>query len=313
MGGQLILQSIPGVGSTFSFSARFERGNAAAKTSAFSIAGAHALIVDDDPVAREILTRYASAWSLNADAAPNGSEAFEMLRRRARTQTPYDVAIIDYTMPGGMGGLELGKRIKADPSLARTQLILITAYKGLQQRQAASTAGFTSYLTKPVDRAQLFDYLARSITCARAIDAGEQPAAPPRASSGASKRILLVEDNPINQHLGMQQLKKLGFDVSAANNGEQALAALAVKPFDIIFMDCQMPTMDGFAATRAIRASEEHTGGHVTIVAMTANALVEDRRTCLAAGMDDYLSKPVRIDDLETMIQRWIWDPAIAK
>jgi two-component system sensor histidine kinase/response regulator len=314
MGGALTLESVPGSGSTFGFSARFDRAATNVKTSASALCGARLLVVDDDPLSRELIRRHADSWGMVHGEAPGGGAALEQLRERARAGVPYDVAIVDYTMPGAMGGLEFGMRVKGDRELADTQLILITAYKGLQQRQAVSTAGFSSYLTKPISRPQLFESVARAVHRARSLAALSRlsQGTTPLPATARTKRILLAEDHPVNRQLGLQQLKKLGFAALAVGNGEQALAALAADTYDLVFMDCQMPTMDGFAATRAIRALEAQTGGHVTIVAMTANALVEDRRECLAAGMDDHLAKPVQLEDLQTMIDRWIWDSKLA-
>jgi two-component system sensor histidine kinase/response regulator len=311
MGGTLGLESIPGEGATFWFSARFDRSQEDTQTQLASVSGARLLVIDDDPMTREIIERYAQSWDMTCRSAANGTEALAMLREAAGAQAPYDVAIVDYSMPGGMGGLELGMRIKGEPGIADTGLILITAYKDLQQRQAVSAAGFTAFLAKPLDRGQLFECVARAVRRSRVSTAGaRRERVAHDASDGREKRILLVEDHPVNQQLGVQQIKKLGFDATAVSNGEQALAALAADDYDLVFMDCQMPTMDGFAATRALRTSEEGTGRHVTVVAMTANALVEDRRRCIAAGMDDYLAKPVQVEDIQTMIERWIWDGA---
>jgi len=311
MGASLRAQSVPEAGPEFSFAVTCERAAVNVTTNASSVAGARALVVDDDVLWREIMHGYVRSWGMQAGVAAGGGEALDILLESARTAVPYEVAIIDYVMPG-MGGLELGMRIKSNPALAKTQLILVTAYKNLQQRQALSDAGFSSYLVKPVEPAQLLDSVARAVLRARAVRSRVpvERAADSRHRADRSKRILLVEDHPINQQLGVRQLYKLGFDAVAVANGEQALAALALQRYDLVFMDCQMPTMDGFEATRAVRTLEERTGEHVPIVAMTANRLAEDRRECLAAGMDDFLAKPVQLEDMQTMIQRWIWDLA---
>jgi CheY-like chemotaxis protein len=207
-----------------------------------------------------------------------------------------------------MDGLELARHIKADPALAGVRLIMLTSLGVRGQRDQARAAGIEGYLVKPVRLAQLYDCLTTVMSAT-----GPSPSAPTRPAAEAGRRpppvahgprVLLAEDNVVNQTLALRLLEKLGCRVDVVGNGRDAVAAVARGEYALVFMDCQMPEMDGFEATAAIRQGE--TGSRrVPIIALTASAMQGDREACLAAGMDDYLSKPLGQRDMERMLRRW--------
>jgi CheY-like chemotaxis protein len=239
----------------------------------------------------------------------------EILRRALARGEPYDLAILDMQMPG-MDGIQLARAIEADPGLANTRLILLTSM-GNQYSPVLKEAGFRAGLAKPIRQSQLFDCIANVM--ADILESFERPSNGKCAgtSLGSNKvitntkadprkelRILVAEDNAVNQKVALRMLEKMGYSADVANNGSEAVASASRIPYDIVFMDSQMPEMNGFEATARIR-SVDGVERHTIIVAMTANALQGDREKCLAAGMDDYISKPIRKDDLADAIDRW--------
>jgi CheY-like chemotaxis protein len=225
----------------------------------------------------------------------------------------FALALLDFQMPG-MDGLELARRIKAGPALCGVKLVMLTSLGVRGQREQARAAGFDGYLVKPVRQSQLFDCLATVMAGAgasapppaKAATAGEGP-----APAGNGPRVLLAEDNPVNQNLAVRLLEKLGCRVDVADNGREAVAAAARADYALIFMDCQMPEMDGFEATVAIRKAER-ASRRVPIIALTASAMQGDREECLGAGMDNYLSKPLRFGEMERALRRWLGNGADA-
>lgn len=313
LGGELVVESTAGIGSDFAFTLRLEHGPVAVVPHLSSIAGKRALIVDNDETARRILRTYLGRWDVDCDVAENAAGALEALRECARSGRPCDFAIVDYAMPD-CNGLELGERIKADPLIAGTALMMVTAFDASRRGQAAIAAGFVRYLTKPVRQAHLHDCIVEAISHAPPHPAERRKLerdAPPGIVASRAERILIVEDEPVNQLLAKRQLGKLGFAAHGVNNGEQAVNAIAFEQYDLVLMDCQMPVMDGLAATRAIRFSEAKTGRRVPIIAMTANARPDDRDACIAAGMDDYLAKPVQIEHLRAMLATWLAETSL--
>ena len=309
MGGDIGYTSKIGIGTTFSFTVSLPSGSLAGEPRLGldqKLHGARALIVDDDPAAREVFQRYLRSWGMRGDTIDDPHRVKNMLLRAAAQGEPYDVAIIDFRMPE-LDGIELGRDISGDDRTASTGLILVTAYDDAERGKSAQAAGFVDYLIKPIRQMQLY------VSVAKAIDARVDaiaPALPPaivEAVCSRSERILLVEDNAVNQRLALRQLAKLGFfDAVAVANGLAAVHLLETTCYDLVLMDCHMPVMDGFEATAAIRKRELRTCEHVPIVAMTANARSGDRDECLVAGMDDYLSKPVALADLHRVIERWL-------
>ena len=305
MGGEIGVESTPGVGSTFWFTVPLEaRPDAAALPSVSALQGLRMLIVDDHPTNRALLRAHLRGWEIEVEEAPNGDRALARLREAARAKRPIALAIVDYFMPR-MDGIALAAQIRNDPTIADVSLVMLASYADRTRKSEARAAGIRNVLTKPVRRAQLLDSLlgALSPEPVETVKPVPAPRIAPTATSPA--RILVAEDNPVNQQLARAMLLRLGYQTDVAGNGEEAVEAVMTLPYDLVLMDCQMPVMDGFEATRAIRA-REGTIRHTTIVAVTANAMEGDRERCLTAGMDDYLAKPFRAGDLNRVLERWI-------
>jgi len=312
MGGAIEARSQLGVGSTFEFTAWFDRHESALPNEPLvptEFKGLHALIVDDNKTNRQILRLQLASWGVRSTEAANGAEAMAALRNLRKRQESVDFVLLDYHMPE-MDGEATARAIGREPDHARTPIIMLTSVGGLAEARRMDRAGVAGFLTKPVKQSQLQDCIAtvlgdhgvrQGLGRTRFVTKHSMAATKPRHRL----RILLAEDNPVNQRVGTKILAKLGFQSTIAPNGHAVLEALENEVFDLILMDCQMPEMDGFAATRAIRTAEAAGRPRTPIVAMTANAMQGDRENCLAAGMDDYVSKPVRPDELEEIILRW--------
>jgi two-component system sensor histidine kinase/response regulator len=318
MQGQIGVQSEPGQGATFWFTAQFLKptGPQPAAREAYNrdLFDLRVLVVDDNATNRQILRHQIVAWKMQKGSAAGGHEALKILRAAATAGKPYDVALLDMQMPE-MDGLTLARAIKADPAIARTHLIILTSLGHVMTQKELKEIGIGAYLVKPVKQSRLFDCLVdvvgQSVADQVFVKAATPPAEPILALTPGKVRILLAEDNTVNQKVALAQFRKLGFAAEAVGNGLEAVQALDDIAYDLIFMDCQMPEMDGYEATQCIRKREHEaaTAGRskarVHIIAMTANAMQGDREKCLAAGMDDYVSKPVREADLRAAIERW--------
>jgi two-component system sensor histidine kinase/response regulator len=313
MGGAIGVQSRPGKGSTFWFTAKFEKQADDAIAPAprkAELQNVRVLIVDDNETNRSILHHLFESWGMKEHVASSAEEALVIMRAQAARGKPFDLAILDRQMPG-MDGMELARTVKKDPKLASTRLVMLTSVDRKDDSEMMRESGVDAYLSKPVKQLQLFECLA-TVMSADVETAGIQSGlvaldAAPVASTpvqGLNLRILIAEDNPVNQRVALYQLQKLGFLAEVVENGRQALDALRKTPFDVIFMDCQMPELDGYAATRELRRIENGKR-HTWVVAMTANSLQGDREKCMAAGMDDYVSKPVKTEDLQAAIGRF--------
>ncbi len=328
MGGEIGVQSREGEGTLFWFTARCERSSHIEPTSRETpdvsrLSGLRVLIIDDTKAHRDILLSYLRTWGLQVDSAENGTEAILNLVRATASGKPYDLAIIDQVMPE-MDGLTLARIVKGDRSLAHTRLIMLTAFKERVSWNQAREAGFVAHLAKPIRQQRLLTALLQAIDeCGVSSNShSSQPAPATRTADVASQStstppkagILLVEDNPSNQVVALQQLSKLGYAAEVVTNGREAVARLtrAEHGYRLVLMDCQMPDMDGLKATQAVRDWERSNGGHVPIVAMTAQAIKGDRERCIAAGMDDYLSKPVHLEELRQILDRWLINPLSA-
>jgi two-component system, sensor histidine kinase and response regulator len=320
MGGAVGAESEVGVGSTFWFTARLGTGDpeTAAVTAwqTGDLSGRHVLGVDDNATNRKVLENMLSSWDCRQALAESGAEALELLRRAAREGDPFQVAILDMHMPQ-MDGHMLGRAIKEDALLRDTALVLMTSGGMRGDAARAAQAGFAAYLVKPVRQSHLYDCLVGVV--GRREDAA--PAAPApvmitrhtlaeRARQRA--RILLAEDNAVNQKVALKTLEKLGFKADVVNNGREAVSALRAADYDLVLMDVQMPEMDGMEATSQIRCQASGVSDPRTpIVALTAHAMEGDRQACLDAGMDDYLSKPIKAAELLEVLERWL-SPASA-
>ena len=312
MGGQIGLQSIAGQGTCIWFTVRFgTQADAAPALPTFpagmDLTGLRVCLVDDNATNRSLLQYHVSAWNMHHESAVDGPSALALLRRAAEEGTPFDLAIIDMYMPE-MNGLELCQLIKQDPTIRKTHLIMLTASGQRGDSLAAQEAGAAAYLTKPIRERHLAD-------CIRMIfsrENTEEKAAPlitrhtiTETVARSSPRILVVDDNPVNQKVAVKMLEKLGCRVDLAGNGMEALAAVCRHQYPLVFMDCQMPDLDGLETTRLLR-SQEKPGEHLPVIAMTANAMEGDRESCLKAGMDDFISKPIITSDLKKILARWI-------
>jgi two-component system, sensor histidine kinase and response regulator len=321
MDGTIGVESEPGKGSCFWFTMRLASAVCAVEPASFhSLNGIRVLVVDDNETNRRILHYQAAGWHLNDGGSfASGPEALEELRAAAARGRPVDIAILDFHMPG-MNGVELARRIKADPLIASTRLVVLTSMCQRLQPSELRAAGITAWLVKPVRPSLLHETLAR---LAAGLEPGIDEASPPgqraRAESASEPgagsmaseaprtlvRVLVAEDNLVNQKVAQRHLAKLGIHADIVGNGLEALEALRRIPYDLVLMDCQMPELDGYEATRQVRRGEAGSA-NVPIVAMTANAMHGDKERCLESGMDDYIAKPVRQKELVEVIERWL-------
>ena len=321
MGGEVGVTSQPGKGSTFWFTARFAlqaAGSQALVPRRAQLKGVRVLIVDDHETNRTILHHLFTSRSMQVQQAESGPEALTLMRSEAARGKTFDLAILDMHMPG-MDGLELARSIKSDPALAATRLVMLTSVGRHDEPEALRENGVDGYLVKPVKQEPLFDCLSTVLSedsKTGAIQAGlvalGRPAAAPTALASLKLDILVAEDNAVNQKVAIYQLQKLGFQPDVVENGKAALAALGRKKYHVVLMDCQMPELDGYAATRELRKIEG-AARHTWVIAMTANSLEGDRDKCLAAGMDDYVSKPVKPEDLIGALSRFAGQPPTAR
>ncbi|MEA2626039.1 MAG: hypothetical protein QOD06_2084 [Candidatus Binatota bacterium] len=313
MGGTIGVQGAPRQGSTFWFTVRLEKQIApqvAESPPAHPLEGIRLLIVDDNETNRNILHHQAAKWRARADRAVSGREGLSMLRHAQAAGDPYRIAVIDMHMPE-MDGLMLAEAIKSDPAIAATALVMLTSLVN-RDTETIRAAGVAVQLSKPVKESQLLSCLVRAMRTdgeGGELDARTAPAPQRTGGEGIVGRVLVVEDNAVNQRVAVLMLRGLGCRADVAANGLEALAALERRAYGLVFMDCQMPEMDGYQATREIRRREGDTR-HTSIVAMTAHALEGEREKCLEAGMDDYLSKPIKKQGVADVLARWIASPA---
>jgi len=305
MGGDIHVESRLGAGSTFWFTSTFEKQAAPLDAPMGMLTGVRALIVESSAVHRGILHSQMSNWGMANQVANAPEQAIEMLAQAAARGAPYDIAIIDLGQPG-MDALELARSIRGRTDIGKLRLVLLT------RRQAdirvARDAGIDACLAKPVRQTVLYECLV-NVMAGQPQEAAAAPAVretQTAAQTGTRGNILLVEDNLINQQVALGMLQIHGYNVTVVNNGKEALDAHAQGEFDLILMDCHMPEMDGYEATRQIRGRERSSGRHVPVVALTANAMAQDREACLNAGMDDHLSKPFSMLTLQDMLTRWM-------
>ncbi len=304
MHGEIGCVSEPGAGSTFHFTVQLGAATArSAHRARQRLASAlRVLIVDDSATNRAIVHAYLRARDVRCQSAATGAEALDLMHSAARAGEPFELVILDHQMPG-MDGIELARAITASPMLRASRQIMLTSTA--DRHASAREAGVLHYLTKPVRRARLLEVVAEAmgtlLSSPGELDTPEPASARPRAQS-----VLVVEDNTVNQYVIDAMLSKRGFTVDCAENGREGLAMLAAGDYALVLMDCQMPELDGYEATAAIRSLEARSGGRVPIVAMTANAMSGDREHCIAAGMDDYLTKPLRPEQLDDVLNRWL-------
>jgi len=314
LGGDIHVESGLGAGATFRFTARFVKETAVERTSGQILdvlRTLRVLVVDDNATNRSILEEQLAAWGIAHASADGAASAFDWLRDAKVSGRPFGLVLLDKEMPG-VDGIDLAGQIRLDTGVEQLPIVMLSSIWRDLDDGAMRALGIRAYLTKPVRQSQLYNTLLRVIRTDHAIE--PEPGMPrPSAHTALSpaatgQRILLVEDNPVNQELGREMLLSFGLRVDVAEDGEQALAALQAESYALVLMDCQMPVVDGFEATRRLRAAERAAaeGAHVPVIALTANALAGDREACLAAGMDDYLSKPFTMGQLAEALSGWL-------
>ncbi len=309
MGGTIEVTSELGEGSTFRFSARLGKAEMAPRRRILQsdLRGRRVLIIDDNAQARSVLSGMLTNLSFIADEAPSGQEGIEMVRQAVEAGAPYDIAFIDWQMPG-LDGIETGKRILALPNLGSApHLVMVTAYGREEVLKQAEESGFENVLIKPVTSSILFDTAIGALGAD--LETTETEVAGPSFDIDCVRgaRVLLVEDNEINQEVAIGQLEDAEVFVDLAENGAEAVRMVGENDYDIVLMDMQMPVMDGIEATRILRSNPR--SEVLPIIAMTANALVSDRELCLQAGMNDHIAKPIDPDQLFGVLLRWIKRP----
>jgi CheY-like chemotaxis protein len=310
MGGEIGVESVEGQGSTFWCTVVLERVVDDNATAPVALNQERVLVVDGLPSSRAIIRSYLEDRGLRCEAAATGADGLARLRHAA-SGDPYSVVLVDDALPDI--GAETFVAMLRGYGLRDTPLVLMRRPHVAHDDAAIQARGFAAWVSKPIKQSTLMDTLAGLLPLApERGGAPQEPVADQSARSRAPQaprsdvRILVAEDNPVNQKLALIQLRKLGYEAHAVSNGREAVAAVARGQYSLVLMDCQMPELDGFAATATIRQTELNTGGHVPIIAMTANALNGDREACLRAGMDDYLPKPVRSDDLKRVMECWL-------
>lgn len=304
LGGRLRLESEPGRGSTFSFDIRVEPCHLpvpASATAEADLIGVRVLIVDDSAANRRILYETVRLWGMVPVVASSAAEALSLLRIQQESHEPFRVVITDAQMPG-MSGFDLAREIRDQWNPPEMVTMMITSDRNLGDSEYCRQLGIQSFLTKPVRRKELREELMRSVSLEAVFPQDRHRSF---STKTAPRRILVVEDNPINQKLSKRILEKAGHAVEVAGDGQEALRKLRGKVFDVVLMDAQMPGLDGFQATRAIRQGVEGVDPTIPVIAMTALAMAGDRERCMAAGMDEYVSKPIDADALLALIDRF--------
>jgi PAS domain S-box-containing protein len=312
MGGTIGVESEPGKGSTFWFTARFQKQLAGTQPISsieeIHLEGIRALVVDDNTTNQVILRKMLENIGVRTAIASSGAECIDLLLTGADTNDPFDLVLLDMQMPS-MDGEQTLQEIKSHPELNKTVVIVLTSIGKRGDAARLEAIGCAGYLLKPIKQTQLYDAIAAVLGRKDAPTKPNTSQLVTRHTIAEGKRtgewILLAEDNPVNQKLTVAMLQKAGYSVEVVENGAQAIEAWRSKPYRLILMDVQMPEMDGFEATRFIR-EHEASGQHIPIIAMTAHAMSGDRDRCLAAGMDDYLSKPLEREDVLATLEKWL-------
>ena len=303
MGGRIEVESELGKGSTFRFSGRFGIATEMPPMPAprVELDGMRVLVVDDNATNRRILRTVLGTWHMSAHSADSAQTALSILENAAREGQRFPLVLVDATMPG-MDGFALAQRIRGNPGISSAIVMMLTSASHQEDLARCRELGIGAYATKPIRHSELLDAVMTAL--GRAAAPRELPAETPPATPRRCYRILLAEDNPVNQKLALGILTKYGHSVQVAENGAEAVEAVQRESFDLVVMDVHMPEMGGFEATGLIRDRERTTGEHLPIIALTARAMAGDREQCLAAGMDDYLTKPVKVRELIEMIDR---------
>jgi len=318
MGGQIDVDSEENKGSTFWFT--IQSTIAAAKKHNIgdvlkpNLRNIRILCVDDDAINRHILKEQAESLGMRCDVVENGFDAIAKLRAGVSVNDPYKICLIDYTMPM-INGIHLVKEIRKNPEIAKIPMIMMTTMGTPIPEQDLKRLSLPHVLTKPMRQSAFYEAVFsilhkngnHEIDVPVAAIQNQDIRKKPLPIQSKSARILLAEDNEVNQKVALYTLESLGYKADVVSSGIEALEAIKKSSYDLIIMDCQMPEMDGYAATREIRRLEHknHTE-HKIVIAMTANAVMGDKEECLAAGMDDYISKPLDITEVERILEHWL-------
>jgi len=305
MGGRVWVESVVGAGSTFHFTACFE----VAETQQGRVTQAYPaelhdlpiLIVDDNAANRRILTEVTTRWGMRSVAVECGIAALERMKEAEKSGAGFRLAIIDSQMPQ-MSGFELAERIKKEPQLSSVMVMMLTSAGQRGEAARCRELGIAAYLLKPIRKSELLSAILTVLGQGSDQSSSDLVTRYNSQATARSLRILVAEDNPVNQAVVVRMLEKMGHTLTIAHNGNQALSMLGSAVFDLVLMDVQMPEMDGLTATRRIRENEKATGSHIPIVAMTAHAMKGDRERCLQAGMDGYITKPLSSHGIEETI-----------
>jgi signal transduction histidine kinase/DNA-binding response OmpR family regulator len=316
MEGSTGVKSTLGEGSTFWFDVPLllDSEQEPAPVALGNLLGLRVLIVDDNEVNRRVLREQMANWGMRSDSLASGTEAVATMCSAGEQGDPYDFLLLDYHIPL-MDGVAVAAAVRATPAISDVPIIMLTSVAYGRGRQVSDGVTLDACLTKPTRQSQLLNALmnarAKRLPCgtpdfiAPPTTVHEPPVRLERKFGGANWRVLVVDDNAVNQRVAVRMLERLGLRTDVAGNGLEAVRMVRTLPYDAVFMDCQMPEMDGFAATREIRRTEKN-GERIAIIAMTAEALAGAREQCFAAGMDDYIAKPVRLDDLSVAVQKWL-------
>ena len=312
MGGSIDLQSAVGAGSTFCFTIPFRDvpGGEGGATGLRDLRQMRILVVDDCAATRKINRRWISAWQAVPEEAVDAGEALEKLEQSVQAGSPFQVAVVDWKMPG-VDGLTLARLIKDNPRFASVGLVLLSSFTPRTSFEKITAAGFAAFVPKPAGKSDLYDAImtAANRDFKKPVVVRREPVATaPVPARGSAGTVLLTEDNEINREVATEILTALGYQVRWVSNGRDAVEAWSRGGVDVVLMDCQMPEMDGYEAVRAIRQEEGRRadGCRVPVIALTAHAGKSDRDDCLAAGMDDYLSKPLDPPVFEAMLAKWM-------
>jgi len=316
MGGEIGVESREGEGSTFWFTVTLEKGVSRAASAQDALAGRRVLLVSDHDKSSSIVAGYVRSWSMLCEVVTTPADALAALDSAVANGSSWDVVLVDHSVAGN-GGIDFARNIRSDDRHARLPIVLITALSGLCTNEVSEGNLVTDLITKPVSKSHLFDCLLQTVVGSHRRDrdaqsrapltsaADETSSAPALSPRDSAFRILVAEDNPINQEVAALMLDHLGYETEVVSNGIEALAALDAGAFDLVLLDCQMPEMDGFTAAASIRERTDRYAS-IPIVAMTANAMKGDREKCLDAGMDDYIAKPIDPKELAATVAKWL-------